>query len=323
MKFVKESTTTQLPEAVGGTSQSLPVGHLTKIAEGVRQSTVEVRGRRGGGGSGVIWRADGLVVTNAHVVRGPETKVKLADGRTFDAAVIKRDPRRDLAALQLSGLGAGDLPAITIGDSDDLRVGEIVLAIGNPFGISGAVTAGIVHTTGAAPGVRPGAVKLRSPRTWIEADVRLAPGNSGGPLVNARGGVIGINAMIVRGLALAVPSNVVRRFLRRGIEGERAPRLGVSVRPISVPLAGGPVLGLLVMEVWVGSMAEAAGLLIGDVLIGVAGRFFTAPDDLTGVLTDYSVAQPGNELRLDLLRGGEHIIRDVSVSDRGGVAEAA
>ncbi len=326
MTPLKKATTASL----GGITTPLLAGELTKIAEGVRRWAVEVRGRRSGGGSGVIWRAGGLVVTNAHVIRGRETEVVLADGRAFDAAVVKRDDARDLAALILKGregTEARDLPTATIGDSDNLRVGEVVLAIGNPFGISGAVAAGIVHTTGQISKAPRGGVNLHYARAWIEADVRLAPGNSGGPLVDARGRVVGINAMISMGLALAVPSNVVQRFLRgleRSSEAVRTPQLGVSVRPISVPLWGGPVLGLLVIDVRPGSMAEEAGLLIGDVLIGADGRFFTAPGDLTGALNDPKIiARSEDVLRLDLLRGGEHITRDVAVTVRASVAEAA
>nr|MBA3441356.1 trypsin-like peptidase domain-containing protein [Pyrinomonadaceae bacterium] len=127
MTLVEKATTANLSAA----TTPLLAGELTKIAEGVRRSAVEVRGHRSGGGSGVIWRADGLVVTNAHVIRGRETEVVLADGRTFAAAVVKRDDVSDLAALILEGRAgteARDLPTATIGDSDNLRVGEVVLA---------------------------------------------------------------------------------------------------------------------------------------------------------------------------------------------------
>jgi serine protease Do len=173
---------------------------LAEVAASLRRSTVQVRGRRFGAGSGVIWRSlnrASVVITNAHVLRGSSAIVELCDGRTLEALVMARDPQRDLAALRVN---ADDLAIAPIGNSEQLRVGELVLAVGNPWGISGALTTGILHTACAADG-------------WIQADVRLAPGNSGGPLANAHGQVIGINSMIINGLAIAIPSNTVERFL--------------------------------------------------------------------------------------------------------------
>lgn len=178
---------------------------LVTVAAALSRSTVQVQSRKSGFGSGVIWHPNGLIITNAHVLRGSRATVKLSDGRVFDAVCIGRDIRRDLAALTVS---VDDLPAATIGDSDDLRVGELVLAVGNPLGLVGALTTGIVHAIGP---------KDTSSR-WVQADVQLAPGNSGGPLANAQGRVIGINTVIAGGLALAVPSNAVERFLRLGEE---------------------------------------------------------------------------------------------------------
>lgn len=344
-----ENTTSR--ETDGATAAPHSAADLTSLAESVRRSTVEVRGHRGGSGSGVIWPADrsaggsasGLIITNAHVVRGRETEVKLSNGRTLDAAVVKIDSSRDLAALRFEAVaevGVNDLPAAPIGDSDSLRVGEIVLAVGNPFGTSGAVTVGIVHAAGAtARAIRRAefrGVKIRRPRRWIEADVRLAPGNSGGPLVNAQGRVIGINTMIAGGLALAVPSNVVRRFVRDLQRRQAAPRLGVNVRPINVSLGDESVLGLMVMEVHAGSRAAEAGLIIGDVLLSVRGLFFTAPDDLADALNDsfndplnnphsnHGEAQLDDVLRIDLLRGGVPLTCDVPLGARAEeMAEAA
>jgi serine protease Do len=161
---------------------------------------VEVRGGgRGAGGpavgAGVIWHPDGLVLTNAHVATSDVTVV-LADLRPRPARLVARDPRRDLAALVIDASG---LPAAEIGDSGALRVGEVVLAVGNPLGLVRALSAGLVHAVG--------------PRA-IHADLRLAPGNSGGPLADAEGRVVGLNAMIVGGLAVAVPSREARRFVR-------------------------------------------------------------------------------------------------------------
>jgi serine protease Do len=173
---------------------------LAALAERVRRVTVEVRGAGRGHGSGVIWGREGQIVTNAHVARGRPTVV-LSDGRVFEAHVVAWDPARDLAALRI---GARELPAAEIGDSDALRVGELVFAVGSPFGLRGALSTGMVHAVprGGPDGSR-----------FIRADLRLAPGNSGGPLADARGRVVGINAMIHGGLALAIPSNVVEGFL--------------------------------------------------------------------------------------------------------------
>jgi serine protease Do len=168
---------------------------LTEVAERLRRVTVRVRSRGSGEASGVIWARAGYIVTNAHVARRHATVV-LADGRAFEAPVVAWDPSRDLAALAVEDQG---LPGADVRDSAGVRVGELVLGVGNPLGLRGAVSTGVIH---AAGGDR-----------WIRADLRLAPGNSGGPLADAHGRVIGINAMVAGGLALAVPSNTVARFL--------------------------------------------------------------------------------------------------------------
>ncbi len=276
-------------------------GAFVEMAEQLRRSTVQVRGRGPGGGSGVIWRADGLILTNAHVVRGPQAIVELADGRTFEATVTARDERRDLAALQVDATG---LPAAIIGDSDALRVGALVLAVGNPLGLTGALTTGVVHAVSSPDGPRQ--------HGWVRADVRLAPGNSGGPLANAEGRVIGINSMIAGGLALAVPSNAIARFL--GGAAAR-PALGVTMRPVQLPLGGKIALGLLIMDVAAGSPAETAGLLTGDVLIGTGGARFAQPDSLVQALYDLA---PGDAIRLEVVRGG----RRIAIDARVGAAES-
>jgi len=175
-------------------------GDLTAVTERLRRITVQVHGSSGGTGSGVIWISNGLIVTNAHVARDTAAVV-LPGGRAIEARGLAWDPEYDLAALALDAEG---LSAADVGDSDRLRVGDLVVAVGSPFGLVGAVTAGVIHAIGP---------RRTAGSTFIRADLRLAPGNSGGPLGDARGRVIGINAMIVGGLALAVPSNVVARFL--------------------------------------------------------------------------------------------------------------
>jgi serine protease Do len=175
-------------------------GCLNALASRLRQVTVLVQGAPAGVGSGVVWSSDGLIVTNAHVVRG-RVNVVLPGGRAVEARLLARDPEQDLAALAID---AHALAPAEIGDSDSLRVGELVVAVGNPLGLAGAVTAGLIHAIGPRRSAGP---------NLIQADLRLAPGNSGGPLADARGRVIGINAMISGGLGLAVPSSLVARFL--------------------------------------------------------------------------------------------------------------
>jgi len=273
---------------------------LAAVAARLRRSTVLVRGRGRGAGSGVIWSSRGPIVTNAHVAQGPRSSVGLSDGRSLEAVVTAKDPYRDLAALAVD---AQNLPAADVADSDGLRVGDLVLAVGNPLGMIGALATGIIHTTGAA-----GAGNGPSGQRWIQADVRLAPGNSGGPLADARGRVIGINTMVAGGLALAVPSNAVTEFLSGAGEEHGRPRLGVTIEPVLVPRGNEGHLGLLVLEVELGSPAEAAGIAAGDVLIGAAGRSFNGPYDLARALRN---ADPAGGVELDFIRGGRRVTRDV------------
>jgi len=258
---------------------------LPEIAARVQRSTVQVEGSGRGAGSGVIWRAGGAVITNAHVVRGTGGRIHLWDGRVARASVVARDPQLDLALLQADST---DLPAASAGDSDALRVGELVLAVGSPYGHAGALTVGVVH----AP----------ANRRWIEADVRLAPGNSGGPLADAEGRVIGINTMVVHGVALAIPSNAVERFVARG--GGPSPRLGVTVKPVGDARG----FGLLIVEVEAGSPAGHAGLRVGDILTGLDGQPFQAPFDLAHALDAANAP-----LRLDLRRGGRTLACEVNL----------
>ncbi len=276
------------------------------VAERLRRATVQVYGRGRGGGSGVIWRPNGVIITNAHVTRGPHATVVLADGRTLRAMVTTRVSWLDIAVLTVAVAG---LPAAPIGDSKALRVGELVFAIGNPLGVIGALTTGIIHAITPANAL--------SSRGWIQADVRLAPGNSGGPLADAHGRVIGINSMIVGGLALAVPSHAVDRVLN---DGGKRPFLGVSTQGVHIPLEGKRIFGLLVLEVVSGSSAEEAGLLLGDVLIGAGGHMLKAPDDLASALASVSAV---TTLQLKLIRGGVPLTRDVVVRAATDAVEAA
>src|SRR5213593_3840514 len=174
---------------------------LTSLAEHLRRVTVEVTDANESLGSGVLWPR-GCVVTNAHVARRSRAAVRLVDGRRLEGEIVARDSDADLALLRVAGTG---IPAAMLADAEALRVGSIVVAIGHPLGVRGALTAGIIHAMGP---LVPGG------RSWIQADVRLAPGNSGGPLADASGRVVGLNAMIVGGLALAIPISRVAEFVR-------------------------------------------------------------------------------------------------------------
>ena len=265
----------------------------SEVAERLRPGVVEVASNGHGAGAGTIWRADGLIATNHHVVPGDGARVRLADGRTFDAWAVARDPENDLALLKIEAPG---LPAVTGADARRLRAGEIVLAIGHPYGNRGSLTIGIV----VAP------LADRHPeqtRELVRAAVLLGPGNSGGPLADARGRVIGINAMVVGGLALAVPSHLVERLVRSQSEGDR-PWIGVEAREVELPralaAAAGFARGLLILGVRPGSPAERAGVMLGDLLVSLAERPTGSLDELLDALAGHG----GGPARLGLLRGG-------------------
>src|SRR5919112_1242825 len=273
------------------------------------QSVVQVRARGRGVGAGVIWDDAGLVLTNYHVVagrgRGAKAAVVLSDGRELDAGVVKSSRDLDLALLRVEGAPV-DLPALRVGDSDALRVGELVYAIGHPWGRRGAVTAGVVSGIGVAGGPGGGT-------RYVQSDVSLAPGNSGGPLLNARGEVVGINAMIFGRLALSIPSNAASAWVAG--EGRRRPRLGVRILPVEMPGSlrgpGVPEEGLIVAALEAGGPAENAGLLVGDVLLGTEEG-----DEDPGSLLD-AIAGAGETVRLRLMRGGKISVVDVILGTSG------
>jgi serine protease Do len=243
---------------------------------------VQVHAGAGGAGSGIVWSGDGVIVTNAHVARGKAAEVELWDGRRFPAELMARDRVRDLAALRVK---AGGLEPAEAGDSGRLRAGEMVIAVGSPYGFAGALSRGVVHSKGPIAGM--------GRQEWIRADVRLAPGNSGGPLADACGRVVGVNTAIVNGLGVAAPAAAVARVL-----GGKKPReLGVTLRPVG--------RGLLILQVEAGGAAEGASLRAGDVLLCSMG-------ELEGALEG-----EGEVVRLRFVRGrGEGAgtaVREVAV----------
>lgn len=274
---------------------------LSDLAERVQAGVVEVTDGRGSG-AGTIWSSDGLIVTNHHVVPGDRANVRLTDGREMEAVVVASLPARDLALLNVD---ADDLPALPIGDSSLLRPGEIVIAVGHPLGQIGVVTFGVFSRFGPYEG---GAAKHF--REGLLADIELRPGNSGGPLVNARGEVIGINSMVLGpGTAMAVPSATVARLF----SAHRRRTLGVQIGIIQNDAGRRELLGqdilLMIFDVANGSNAARAGLLPGDVLLAIDGENLEEPGDLALAL---SVGTPDGQIMLSILRGGER--REIAVT---------
>jgi serine protease Do len=269
-----------------------------EIAEQLRRSTVLIRaGGSGGNGSGIIWSSDGTIVTNAHVAQRRQLRIQLWDGREFDARVAARHSHHDLAALRID---ASNLHAASAADSSRVRAGELAIAIGNPLGFVGALTTGVIHAVGPIRGL--------GAHPWVQADVRLAPGNSGGPLGDARGRVVGINTMAAGRLALAIPSNTIASFLSAGSSDGW---LGVTVYPVQVPRTsgGGKTFGLVLLNVEPGSPAATASLLPGDILLGTEGNHFTLLDDLSAALQGTGP----RVLRLEFLRGDYARVRRVTI----------
>jgi len=272
-------------------------GELSELVSRLQASTVAVRDGGRGAGSGIIWQSNGVIVTNAHVVQGNAPEVRLSDGSTFKGTVRLRSPSDDVAVVDIPAVG---LPAVAVGDSARLRVGELVFAVGNPLGLPGAVTTGIISAVPLACGAGGG-----RRRPLVTADVSLAPGNSGGLLATADGSVIGVNAMVrAPGLALAIPSKTVSALIARGSAEDGY--LGLSA--IQVPL---PVrwitpktgdTGFLVTSVTAGSPAEEAGLLIGDIIVAARGDAGAAPEAFSAAL---AALAPDEVLDLLVLRGGE------------------
>jgi len=268
---------------------------------------------RGGSGSGVIIRSEGIIVTNAHVVQNARTvEIQTADGRTFNGTVLGRDPRVDVAVVRVT---AQNLPAAPLGDSDKLDVGQLAIAIGNPLGLDRTVTRGVVSATNRDPR----GIRLAS--GLIQTDAAINPGNSGGPLLDSAGRVIGINTAMLAGatgLGFAIPINVavdvVNQILRTG--RVRRAYLGIAHAEITPVIAARFQLpveeGVVVMRVERNSPAERAGLQIEDYILGFDGKPVRTEGDLFRALRE---TQPGATARLEIFRAGRRMNVTVTLGD--------
>jgi len=269
-----------------------------------------------GAGSGFIVSPDGLIFTNNHVVAGADKViVKLADGRTFKGKVVGRDPQSDVAVLKIDG---HDLPTVPLGDSDKIQVGEWVIAIGNPFGLSHTVTVGVVSAKGRS------GLGITDYEDFIQTDAAINPGNSGGPLLNLRGEVIGMNTAIFTrsggymGIGFAIPINIVKLVAEQLVKQGKVIRgwLGVVIQDLTPALAEEFGLksteGALVAQVMKGSPADKAGLKQGDVIVRYNGKPVKNSSELR---TFVGLTRPGTTVTMGIIREGKPLELRVTIGE--------
>ena len=320
-KFWRES-----PNASAAPDLARVNGLLADLAERLQPGLVHVRVQRTlkadtpredsgeprrSTGSGFVIDPSGLIVTNAHVIEGAAAiQVRLADGKRFQGKVVGRDNRVDLALLKIEG--ATGLTPLPLGDSNRLRVGEFVLALGNPFGLEQSVSFGIVSRKGAP-------LSVASPGfDFIQTDAAINPGNSGGPLVNVAGEVIGVNSMAARNgsIGFAIPANLVKMLLPQLATKGRVDWgwLGVSISEVTEDdldrLKLREVRGVLVRSVLPGDPADKGGVRTNDVIVGIDGARLESPRDLQRVVSSTPV---GKRVRVVLLREGQETEVEVTI----------
>ncbi|MBL8955461.1 MAG: trypsin-like peptidase domain-containing protein [Myxococcaceae bacterium] len=292
-----------------------PPTSLAPLVKAVRPGVVNLSTSNGGQsrslGSGFIISPEGLVVTNNHVIeRAQAIRVRLADGRELEAALVGRDPSTDVALLRLQGTGAVALPTVYLGDSDQLDVGDWVVAIGNPFGLDTSVTHGIISARERVIGVGPF-------DDFIQTNALINPGNSGGPLFNMKGEVVGVCTAIVtqaQGIGFAAPINLVKDLLPNLLENGRAERgwLGVNIQEVDDATGKAAV----VIDVFKSSPAEAAGLQSGDRVIAVGGRTVVSYLQL---LRRIALLAPGSTVKLTVKRGTKELDMQATLIERPSV----
>ncbi|MBU4319778.1 MAG: DegQ family serine endoprotease [Nitrospinae bacterium] len=267
-------------------------------------------------GSGVIVSSDGYIITNNHVIeQAEEIKVTLYDKKSFKGKIVGSDPKTDIAVIKIN---AGNLPTAAWADSDKLQVGEFVLAIGNPFGLSHTVTMGIISAVGRA------SVGITDYEDFIQTDAAINPGNSGGPLVNIKGEIIGINTAIFsktggyQGIGFAVPSNLVRSVMEDLIKYGKKTRgwLGVSIQRLTPELAEKFGIkdsdGALVGDVVKGSPAEKAGIMRGDIVLEYNGKKVKDADSLRNTVAQ---TKAGSQVNIKILRKGKEYNLIVTITE--------
>jgi len=268
-------------------------------------------------GSGVLVRPDGLIVTNAHVVKGAdEIRVVLADRREFDAKLVTQDERYDLALLRIDGSGE-KFPFLEMRDSDSIEVGDVVLAIGNPFGLNQTVTSGIISALARSAG------GVNDSSFFIQTDAAINPGNSGGALVSLDGRLIGINTAIYSqtggsvGIGFATPSNIVSRIVSTGEQGGRIvrPWLGISMQRVTPDIATGLNLprpaGLVVKEVFPGGPGAHAGLKRNDVIVALKDQPI---DDEASLRFRLATLQVDTTVPVRVIRGGKELVFNMKLA---------
>jgi len=281
---------------------------------------------RSGMGSGFIVRSDGVVLTNAHVVAGADTVlVKLSDRREFKAQIVGADEQTDIAVLRID---AKNLPTVRLGDARSVRVGDWVLAIGNPYGFGGTVTAGIISALHRVTGVTPSPAYDR----YIQTDAAINMGNSGGPMFDLQGNVIGINTALISptgtnvGIGLAIPAELAKPVIDALRRGERPQRgyLGVSLQPLDEDIAGPLGLpkdrGEIVRTVQPGTPAAKAGIQQGDVILSVGGREVNPDESVSYLIANTPV---GSRVPLLIVRNGRRMTIPITVEQRPSEEELA
>jgi serine protease Do len=274
------------------------------------------RGERGGVGSGVIIDPSGIILTNNHVVQGGgKITVRLHDGQTFEATGVKTDPKSDLAIVRIKG--AENLATAKLANSDEAQVGDWVLALGDPFGLEGTVTAGIISAKGRGLGIT-------ARENFIQTDAAINPGNSGGPLVNLDGEVVGINTAIHsesggnQGVGFAISSNLAKWVSQQLIANGAVKRayLGVAIQQVSPELAkqfGVKRQGVVVADVQPNTPAAAGGVKAGDVIVEFSGKPVTSPQELQGAVEQSTI---GNKEALTVMRNGKETKLSVTVREQ-------